>query len=48
MVPLEGLVQRFKGALSWIISTSLNSQNIYLRHRKPTYNGLFLLTIAII
>ena len=28
----------FKGALSWIISISLKSQNIYLCHKKPTHN----------
>ena len=38
----------FQGALSRISSISLNSQNIYLCHRKPTNNGLFLLTIAIL
>ena len=37
-----------KGALSQIFSISLNSQNIYLGFRKPTNNGLFLLTIAIL
>ena len=37
-----------KGAQSRIISISLKSQNIYLCHRKPTNNGLFLLTIAIL
>ena len=38
----------FKGALSRIINISFNSQNIYLCHRKPTNDGLFLLTIAIL
>ena len=38
----------FKGALSRIISISLNSQNIYKCHKKPTNNGLLLLTIAIL
>ena len=37
-----------QGALSRIFSISLNSQNIYLCHRKPTNNGLFLLTISIL
>ena len=37
----------FKGALSRRFSTSLNNQNMYLCRRKPTNNGLFLLTIAI-
>ena len=37
-----------KGALLRIISISLNSQNIYLCHRKPTNIGPFLLTIAIL
>ena len=45
-VEVQG-VSRFvlKGALSRIIRISLNSQNVYLFHRKPTNNGLFLLTI---
>ena len=38
----------FKGALSQVFRISLNSQNIYLSCRKPTSNGLFLLTIAIL
>ena len=38
----------FKGVLSRIISISLESQNKYLCHRKPTNNGLFLLTIVIL
>ena len=37
-----------KWALSQIISISLNSQNIYFCHRKPTNSGLFLLTFAIL
>ena len=41
-------VSSFKGALSCIFIISLNSQNIYLRRGKPTNNGLFLLTIAIL
>ena len=44
----SGSAAYFKGALSRIINISLNSQNIYLCHRKPTNNGLFLLTIAIL
>ena len=32
-----------KGALSRILTITLNSQTIYLCHRKPTNNGLFLL-----
>ena len=42
------LFSEVKGALSRIISISLNSQNIYLCRRKPTNNGLFLLPIAIL
>ena len=42
---MQGAMAR---ALSRIISISLNSQNIYLCRRKPTNNGLFLLTIAIL
>ena len=41
-------IGRFKGALSWIISISLNCQNIYLCQRKPTNDGLFLLTTALL
>ena len=41
-------LNRVKGALSRIISIFLNSQNIYLCHRKPTNNSLFLLTIAVL
>ena len=37
-----------KGALLWIFSISLNSQNIYLCHRKAMNNGLFLLTILLL
>ena len=35
-----------KGACHELFSVSLNSQNIYFGHRKPTDNGLFLLTIG--
>ena len=38
----------FKGARLRIISISLKNQNIYLCHRKPTKNGSFLLTIAML
>ena len=38
---LNGKRVRFRGALSRIVNVSLNSQNIYLCHRKPTNDGLF-------
>ena len=45
----DDLVQvRVKGVLSRIFSISLNSQNKYLCRRKPTNNGQFLLTIAVL
>ena len=37
-----------KGALSQILSMSVNSENIYLCRRKPTNSSLFLLTIVIL
>ena len=46
--PPERIKGSIKGVLSWIISISLNSQNIYLCYRKPTNNGLYLLTIAVL
>ena len=40
-------ITSLEGALSRIISISLKSQNIYLCHRKPTNNDLFLLPITV-
>ena len=41
-------VSAIKGVLSRITSISLKSQDIYLCHRKPTNNGLFLLPMGLL
>ena len=39
--------RRLKIFENFLLAISLNSQNIYLCHRKPTNNSLFLLTFAV-